>query len=218
MTPEERATMQPSQQAVAAMRLALDALCNAVKPKHGFYYSLTEVPIDCAYKYQEAIAALREALAESNMNLNCKSVQARLATSRWYVRAEQAEQIPQKERKDFIDGYDAGMADAKRMQQAEQSQLADATLEPVAWGCRFQDGSIHDCICPESHAECEGDYNIPLYAAPVHTKDPCNPLQDLTDDEIEAIRMGIIAYEPTGYGRVFARAVIAADRSKNGII
>ena len=42
--------------------------------------------------------------------------------------------------------------------------------EPVAWGCRFQDGSINDCICPEEHNRCEGDYNVPLYAAPVSAK------------------------------------------------
>ena len=51
--------------------------------------------------------------------------------------------------------------------------------EPVAWGCRFQDGSINDCICPEEHNRCEGDYNIPLYAAPVKRE-----WVDLTDDEI----------------------------------
>ena len=42
--------------------------------------------------------------------------------------------------------------------------------EPVAWGCLFQDGTISDCICPEEHDRCEGDYNIPLYAEPVDAK------------------------------------------------
>ena len=39
--------------------------------------------------------------------------------------------------------------------------------------------------------------------------------KDLTDDEIADIRMSIVAYEPVEWGRVFARAVIAADREKN---
>jgi len=47
------------------------------------------------HDYEDEITALREALAEqADMNLNCKSVQARLATSWGYVKAEQAEQEP----------------------------------------------------------------------------------------------------------------------------
>ena len=42
----------------------------------------------------EAITALREALAEPELNLNCKSVQKRLATVWGYVKAEQTEQEP----------------------------------------------------------------------------------------------------------------------------
>ena len=41
-----------------------------------------------------AHAALREALSEPELNLNCKSVQKRLATVWGYVKAEQAEQEP----------------------------------------------------------------------------------------------------------------------------
>ena len=139
MTPKERAAMQPSQQADAAMRLALEALesCNVGNWSMAFD----------EFAVVEAITALREALAE----------------------------------------------------QAEQ--------EPVAWGCRFQDGSIHDCICPESHAECEGDYNIPLYAAPVRTK-------DLTDDEIWEIEEKLNRHLRE-FPIKLARAVIAADREKN---
>lgn len=37
--------------------------------------------------------------------------------------------------------------------------------EPVAWGYRGKDGVIRDCIGPDSHADCEGDYTIPLYLA-----------------------------------------------------
>ena len=84
-----------------------------------------------------------------------------------------------------------------------------AEQEPVAWGC-VVDGELEGFV-PTSQKDInrnKGVYETPLYDAPVRTK-------DLTDDEIEAIRIGIIAYEPTGYGRVFARAVIAADREKN---
>jgi len=38
--------------------------------------------------------------------------------------------------------------------------------EPVAWGFRSADGAIYDCISPESHDECEGSYNVPLYTKP----------------------------------------------------
>ena len=53
------------------------------------------------------------------------------------------------------------------------------------------------------------------YAAPVRTKDPCNPLQDLTDDEIWEIY-----FNPEGYQdfTAIARAVIQEFRRKNGIV
>ena len=38
--------------------------------------------------------------------------------------------------------------------------------EPVAWGFRHHDGAIYDCISPEAHADCEGEYNVPLYTTP----------------------------------------------------
>ena len=52
-----------------------------------------------------------------------------------------------------------------------------------------------------------------LYAAPVRTKDPCHPWQDLTDDEIELVvaNLGFAQLSPIEV----ARAVIAADREKN---
>ena len=70
MTPKERAAMQ---QALEALELVDDGNTWAV---------------------HEAITALREALAEPELNLNCKSVQKRLATVWGYVKAEQAEQEP----------------------------------------------------------------------------------------------------------------------------
>ena len=44
--------------------------------------------------WNEKVTALRDALAEPELNLNCKSVQKRLATVWGYVKAEQAEQEP----------------------------------------------------------------------------------------------------------------------------
>ena len=43
---------------------------------------------------EKALAAIREALAEPELNLNCKSVQARLATVWGYVKAEPVKQEP----------------------------------------------------------------------------------------------------------------------------
>ena len=54
------------------------------------YINGTEVVRD-AYKVSSAI---REALAEPELNLNCKSVQARLATVWGYVKAEPVKQEP----------------------------------------------------------------------------------------------------------------------------
>jgi hypothetical protein len=41
-----------------------------------------------------------------------------------------------------------------------------AAQEPVAWGFRHDDGAIYDCISPEAHADCEGEYTVPLYTTP----------------------------------------------------
>ena len=49
-------------------------------------------------------------------------------------------ELPQKERPDFMAGYDAGMADAKRMaQQGEQ--------QPVCHGCGIPAGDVHMSTC-----------------------------------------------------------------------
>ena len=50
------------------------------------------------------------------------------------------QELPQKERPDFMAGYDAGMADAKRMaQQVEQ--------QPVCHGCGIPAGDVHMSTC-----------------------------------------------------------------------
>ena len=62
--------------------------------------------------------------------------------------------------------------------QAEMKvALGKPEQEPVAWGFRHHDGAIYDCISPEAHADCEGEYNVPLYDAP-----PKRPWVGLTDE------------------------------------
>ena len=57
---------------------------------------------------------------------------------------------------------------------------AQPEQEPVAWGFRHHDGAIYDCISPEAHADCEGEYNVPLYDAPPKRK-------PLTNEQIVVI-------------------------------
>lgn len=38
--------------------------------------------------------------------------------------------------------------------------------KPVCWGWPDANGKIMDCIGPEGHAKYEGEYTVPLYAAP----------------------------------------------------
>ena len=59
-----------------------------------------------------------------------------------------------------------------------KAALAQPEQEPVAWGFRDHDGVIYDCISPEAHADCEGEYNVPLYDAP-----PKRPWVGLTTQE-----------------------------------
>jgi len=172
------------------LRMALEAL-------EELHYSSGTVV--AARKYELATAALRKALAEPELNLNCKSVQKRLATVWGYVKAE----------------------------QAEQSQLADATLEPVAWFVQYK--NRHEFVFGSKPESIVDGVVEPLYAAPlakqdthathvVRTKDPCNPLQDLTDDEIRFWigRFPFLLNEKSEKWVIgLARAVIAADREKN---
>ena len=80
--------------------------------------------------------------------------------------------------------------------------------EPVAWGFRHHDGAIYDCISPEAHADCEGEYNVPLYDAP-----PKRTWVGLTDEDTFKIgeRLGLadVAWID------LMKAIEAALRSKN---
>jgi hypothetical protein len=66
--------------------------------------------------------------------------------------------------------------------------LAEPQQEPVAWGYRVpEDGRIIDCITPEEHAREEGEYTVPLYAAPQPKAEQQEP---------------VAWHEPTAYGNV----------------
>ena len=48
--------------------------------------------------------------------------------------------------------------------KAELAAMRDQ--KPVAWAMTFDDGEFIDAICPKEHGRCEGQYTVPLYAAP----------------------------------------------------
>ena len=64
-----------------ALKLALEALTNAYWPTESDL-----MPAHNSKECAEAITAIKEALAQPDQNLNCKSVQARLAASWGYVK------------------------------------------------------------------------------------------------------------------------------------
>lgn len=83
--------------------------------------------------------------------------------------------------------YEMAMAsELSRIQFYQRVQELVARFEeqpeqqPVAWGFRHHDGAIYDCISPEAHADCEGEYNVPLYDAPPKRK-------PLTNEQIVVI-------------------------------
>ena len=88
------------------------------------------------------------------------------------------------------------------VQQAEQSQLADASLEPVGYFAYDEERDIWEELTGPNAPGA-----TPLYAAPVQQV-------DLTDDEIQEVMMSV---SPTGmnYFIRIARAVIAAFKEKN---
>ena len=108
----------------------------------------------------------------------------------------QLEQPAQEPRIDQGPDYERGFVDG-RMYQTQTSvdkavnAIAKPAQEPVAWGYRSKDGEIYDCISPEAHADAEGDYTVPLYAAPFK-----RPWVGLTDEE----RKEIMRYEKDFWG------------------
>ena len=193
MTPKERAAMQQ----------ALEDICGAQLCSLNSMSSRQEMQ----RLMDKAESTLREALAEqADMNLNCKSVQARLATSWGYVKAEQAEQAGQD--LDTCPGC-GGVADnghdrefppnpyycTRCTEQAEQEPMYFLLTDDHTWLSISK--KTYDGLLP--------NYRMKCYTHPVRTK-------DLTDDEIYTLYS-----EPCSDREMveFARAVIAADREKN---
>ena len=54
------------------LKLALEALCVAVEPKKGKVYAREFEPIDCFAMHEQAITTIKEALAQSEQDVECK--------------------------------------------------------------------------------------------------------------------------------------------------
>ncbi len=83
-----------------------------------------------------------------------------------------------------------------------------AEQEPVAWAMTSESGEVLDCISNQYKVTqpCTVDYDEPLYAAPVRTK-------DLTDDELWEIWFKDITLDFDER----CRAVIAKFKEKNNV-
>ena len=150
---------------------------------------------------------------QSELNLNCKSVQKRLATSWGYVKAEQAECKECGAKQAQIDRlmleYCPDEMTPEQMKEWGNNQrpAEQAEQEPVAWLENLTAPSVHAVTdlkyCSVAQHE-RGDHlkYVPVYAAPVRTK-------NLTDEEL-AKAAGF--HELLPQELYIARAVIAADR------
>ena len=79
----------------------------------------------------------------------------------------------------IMTGYDSKRRIAlDRLDDDDIQVYAQPSNGPVAWGFRSDDGEIYDCICPKEHADCEGEYTVPLYTAP-----PQRPWVGLTNED-----------------------------------
>jgi hypothetical protein len=111
----------------------------------------------------EAITTIKEALAQP----------AQEQEEDWGVIAEK--QLASIKRDTQASFEDAMVRVTHKVMAEREAQPAQ---EPVAWGFKSVDGSIYDCISPESHDDCEGEYNVPLY-----TKPPQRPWVGLTEED-----------------------------------
>ena len=127
------------------------------------------------------------------------------------MKLEQAEQKPvawvEVERgipmfMNFTENYKPNINNGIAPLYAAPQPVKQAEQEPVAW---MNDSTPMGVFARHKEGAENFGCTIPLYAAPVRTK-------DLTDDEISNI------WDDSSYGDSgidFARAVIAADREKN---
>lgn len=154
---------------------------------------------------REAITALREALAEQERKAKYDERFERLE------KFEQAEQKPvaYQEKMSGVLRYgkinDSDTPLYADPQPVKQEPIGKVVMESMGVGdAQIVRLRMNGRIPP---------VGTKLYFAPVRTKDPCHPLQDLTDDEIDAL---IDAWMDTAEDYPeFARAVIAAYKEKN---
>ena len=178
------------------------------------------------------VSNLREALAEPELNLNCKSVQKRLATSWGYVKAEQQEQVaewgklkdPQTLFVNLNRGFPAQLTHDHLLHLLNKTEQAEQ--EPVALH-KVVAGHIKDlraCVpslrqYPEMNSTAdEVEKAADELEAALNTAPPQKPWVSLTDDEIDKVLRAQEGNLNEQWFFNYARAVIAADRSKNGIV
>ena len=158
---------------------------------------------------QQIEEALKLAIRTSYSEHNNIKFEASLATIRAARAQEQAEQEPVAEVivRPLRGDQSQLTTDIKWLQKPTTGKLYAAPVEPVeqepvAWIEIERGIPMFVRFADKYKPNCDGF--IPLYDAPVRTK-------DLTDDEIEAIMVEQGDLRTTA----FARAVIAADREKN---
>ena len=69
---------------------------------------------------------------------------------------------------------------------ALREALAAPQAEPVAWAMLRADGLVLDVICPDERDAYQGEYTVPLYAAPPAAPAPAVPEGDVVVSKDEA--------------------------------
>ena len=155
-------------------------------------------------KAREALNAIKEALVEPNQALD-KFFEVENELGLHYD--EKPEQKPVVGKKTwFEDGKVVTQYLTAKDIYKEPEQ--EPEQEPVAWGYRSKDGEIYDCISPETHADAEGDYKVPLYTNP-----PKREWVGLTDEEITELRLKTFDARATNYEAY--RVIEAKLKEKN---
>ena len=150
----------------------------------------------------EQVAELFELLPKEQpqpeQNLNCKSVQARLATAWGYVKAQ-----PQQETKEYVAGFNDGLVGASELRTLGEKI---AQQEPIAWMYpddlkRFETSEAYaEAYSIEMVSPIQGE-TVPLYISPPQRK-------PLTDEEMFKIWLTVPAETEDRFA--FARAIEAA--------
>ena len=189
MTKLERAAMQQALEVLKGLKTASSIMNDG--PDDSDVNHAACIAAEAWSNASEAIAALREALAEPDTDtMLWDSVEPR-------KKAEQAEPMTDTELINTNCRYTTPLM----AEQAEQ--------EPVAWMFVNDDGECEEIGYGKDYlkgSEMMADFQ-PLFSAPVHTK-------DLTDDEIHKLVKQVRFDGMTDKTFQFARAVIAAYKEK----